>query len=277
MEVNYLRYRAYKQQRIIANDTMMGLLAGSKLASQTLQLTRGSTLRLRDIFPQVPHVHRFNLTTDKAQSVLNNAEELLGVLAVPQVMAIHEDLLVGMLQILEKDRPQLGKISKDAKNATVHEIFQRATNTVFTPASLELFHLIRLARNAHIHNGGVVNRSLADQVKQCSPVALESWWKMTRSRFPVSRVGDRIQLGVTELIGILALTKQLAKEANEGLQTVLSSGAWADLVVEDGFSEGRAGNPAQQLKRLRGIAGQHYRAVSVPDEELEVALKRYSA
>lgn len=104
-EVKYRQYRDYLQQRISTNDTMMGLLVGSKLASQTLTLTTGSRLRLKDIFPKVPHIERLNLTTEKAQDVLDNAEHLLGVLAVPQIMALHEDLMVGMLGLLEQNIP----------------------------------------------------------------------------------------------------------------------------------------------------------------------------
>lgn len=274
MEVRYPRFREYERQRVTTNDTMMGLLAGSKLASQTLTLTAGSKLSLSQIFPQVPHIQRFNLTTERAQEILSNAEGLLGILAVPQIMALHEDLMTGMLEMVETSHPQLGRLSKDAKNATIHETFQTATKSNFSAKSLELFHLVRLARNAHIHNGGIVGQYLADRVAQCDSATLETWKKITRTTFPLCHRGDKVHLGLSELIGILALTKRLAREANEALQHVLPSAVWADLVVEDWLNDRKAGNSAQQLKRLRGLANMHYQAVAIPDRELVAAQAR---
>lgn len=274
MEVKYPRYREYERQRVTTNDTMMGLLAGSTLASQTLTLTAGSKLSLSQIFPRVPHIHRFNLTTDRAQEILNDAEGLLGILAVPQIMALHEDLLTGMLQMLEVSDPQLGRLSKDAKNANIHETFQTATKIAFSAESLELFHLVRLARNAHIHNGGVANEYLAQTVAHCDAATLNTWQKITGTPFPTCHSGDQVHLGLPELIGILALTKRLAREANEALQRVLPAAAWADLAVEDWLSDWKAGNPKQQLRRLRGLANMHYQAVAIEDHELVAAKER---
>lgn len=100
--VHYLEYREWQRQRVQTNDTMIGLLAGSKLASQTLMLTAGSKLLMSDIFPDIEHVRRIILTTGKAREVLEDAEQLLGILAVRRVMALQEDLMVGRLELLEK-------------------------------------------------------------------------------------------------------------------------------------------------------------------------------
>ena len=53
--VKYAEYRRYIEQRKDANNAMMALLAGSKLAMHTLSLTAGSERRLSEIFPRVPH------------------------------------------------------------------------------------------------------------------------------------------------------------------------------------------------------------------------------
>ena len=61
--VEYLQYRQYEAARIEASNSMMALLAGAQLATHLLQLTEGSNRLLPEVFPQVPHIKRFNLTT----------------------------------------------------------------------------------------------------------------------------------------------------------------------------------------------------------------------
>src|SRR5690349_14372621 len=119
--VRYKRYREYESQRIVANDSMMGLLAGAKLAAHTLKLTEGSPHRLKEIFPNVPHIERFNLQVVAAKHILDNAEDYLGTLAIPYALAIHEDLVMGMLQLANS----AGLLSNTALGAvnssTMHE------------------------------------------------------------------------------------------------------------------------------------------------------------
>ncbi len=253
---------------------MMGLLAGSKLASQTLKLTAGSQLLLSDIFPSVPHIRRFNLTTEKAQGVLDNAEDLLGILAVPQVMALQEDVMTGMLDLLEQNIAGLGNISTGARTVNIHEKFQDATRTSFTPESLELFHLVRKARNTHIHNGGRASQTLVDAISATNIVTLRTWENITKTPFPVYQVGDPVHLGLSELIGILALTKRLAEEANEILQRVLPASVWADLAVEHWLKTRKPGNSEQQFKQLLGLAKMNYMAVSLSEADLRAAQSR---
>lgn len=272
--VHYRQYREQQRQRVQTNDTVMGLLAGSKLASQTLMLTAGSKLLMSDIFPGVEHVRRFNLTTGKAREVLEDAEELLGVLAVPQVMALQEDLMVGMLELLEKHLAGLGNISDGAKAAIVHEKFESATGENFTPESLSLFHLIRKARNTHIHSGGKANPALVNATNAADNQTLQTWNTITKTTFRSYQLGDKVELGLSELIGILAITKRLAEEANSILQKVLPRDAWADIAVADWLESRRPGDKNQQNKQLRGLAKFQYGPVNLSELDLEAAKAR---
>lgn len=272
--IHYLAYREHQRQRIQTNDTMMGLLAGSKLASQTLMLTSGSKLLMSDIFPRVEHVRRFNLTTDKAREVLENAEDLLGILAVPQVMALQEDLMVGMLALLQSNLTGLGDILQGAKAANVHERFSSATGESFTPESLSLFHLVRKARNTHIHSGGKADRALVNAIQATDAPTLEVWNSVTKTNFPAYSVGDRVELGLSELIGILAVTKRLSEEANTILQVTLPKSAWADIAVDDWLQSRKPGDENQQNKQLRGLAKFQYGPLNLSEEDLEAAKAR---
>ncbi|MCT2297289.1 hypothetical protein M3F57_14365 [Brachybacterium muris] len=275
--VRHLKYREYEEQRIKTNDTVMGLLAGSKLASQTLRLTEGSDFLMGDIFPSIEHVRRFNLTTEKAREVLEGAEGLLGVLAVPQVMALHEEIMVSILAELAKSRGESNSLWRDAKSANVHERIQTLTGRNFTPESLELFHLVRVARNAHIHRGGKADSGLVTTIASCSADALKLWNRITKSSFPAYQSGDTVELRLPELIGILAITKRLAEEANKILQEVLPKSAWADIAIADWRSTRTGGNEHQQDRQLRGLVKMYYSHLNLDETELNAAKIRASA
>ncbi len=273
-EVKYRQYRDYLGQRIATNDTVMGLLAGSKLASQTLAITAGSQLLLKDIFPQVPHIGRFNLRTGAAREVLEDAENLLGVLAVPQIMALHEDLISGMLVLLERSAPGSTKSNQRLNAENMHAKFEGAASMSFTPSTLALFQLVRMARNEYIHNGGKVGKYFAAELAAYDPASLQVWRDITGEAFPAYKVEDKVELRLPALIGTLAVTKRLAAEANEGLQQSLSPAVWADLVAEDWLSPWIPGNDGQQKKRILGIARTYYDVVNIPEAELTAARQR---
>lgn len=275
--VHYPEYREHQRQRVQTNDTMMGLLAGSKLASQTLTLTSGSKLLMSEIFPGVEHVRRFNLRTDRAREVLNEAETLLGVLAVPQVIALQEHLLVGMLKLLEQNVEVLSNISKDVRAVNAHESLESATGRNFSADSLDLFHLVRLARNTHIHNGAKASPALVKAVASTDARVLGVWESITKTSFPVYQVGDEVKLGLSELIGILAVTKRLAEEANSLLQRALPKSAWADIVILDWLDNRKPGNAQQQDRQLIALSNRHYGPISLTEAELEAAKVRRRA
>ncbi|NKY38136.1 hypothetical protein [Cellulomonas septica] len=269
--VKYPRYRQYEGQRIQTNDTVMGLLAGSALASRTLGLTSGSDLVLSQIFPQIPHIERFNLKTATAQSVLDNAEPLLGILAVPQVLAIHEDLLRSMLELLAEAEPRFKPLLDNFKTFNAHERIESATGAALSTESVALFHLVRVARNTHIHSGGRADTALVNRIEATEPGVMATWQSITRTPFPAYRLGDPVTLGLAELIGILALTKRLAEEANVALQTALPRSVWATIVVRDWASEGHRGNRDQEPRALVGYARHNYGPLQLTPAELEEA------
>jgi hypothetical protein len=79
----FAAYREYRKKRTDASNALMALLAGAQLASHLLKLTDGSRHLLPDIFPSVPHIRRFNLSTEQAIELLDAADEHLGAMSVP--------------------------------------------------------------------------------------------------------------------------------------------------------------------------------------------------
>jgi hypothetical protein len=88
--VQFPAYREYEAQRKEVNNSIMALLAGAGLAGNTLQLTQGSVRLLPEIFPAVPHIGRFNLTSEAATALLASADSHLSAMSVPYVLSLHE-------------------------------------------------------------------------------------------------------------------------------------------------------------------------------------------
>ncbi|MEZ2372941.1 hypothetical protein [Arthrobacter sp. RCC_34] len=271
--VSYLSYRIHEHQRVQANDTMMGLLVGSKLAAATLELTAGSAVTLSKMFPTVEHVRRFDHLTDKARAVLSDAEPLLGIMAVPFVIGLHEDLVVGMLKLINAEPNTRVPDLSNAKASNMHSKFERATGARFPGEVTELFHLIRIMRNAHIHNGGRANTALQNQVSGLSAPAIAMWKQITGEAAPHFTVGNEVRLGLPELICCLAVTKRLADAANIVLQTTLRRGRWLEMLKADWIaSNPPKGNPQQRLKNLTGYARMYYAPLRFTKAEIQAVI-----
>ena len=148
--IRYPHYRDYSAQRIEANKAVMAFLAGSQLARHALTLTQGSQRLLPEVFPNIPHISRFNLRSDLAMEVLTDAEAHLGAMAIPYLLAIHEDYITsGVLDLLTQESRITRKAVKDARLADMHELVDEATGdtgSTFAPEFLSIFHLLHVTR-----------------------------------------------------------------------------------------------------------------------------------
>lgn len=273
--VRFAAYREYEHSRTEASNAMMALLAGAQLASHLLQLTEGSDRLLPEVYPRVPHIGRFNLTSVAARKILDSADTHLGAMSVPYALAIHEDFLGTCLTLLEQSG-RLGTSTADNfKLAQQHAAIERATGGRFGADSLAQLDILRRMRNCTIHRGGRANTSLVNAVNAWSQTA-EAGWTRLAGRSPRSlQVGDRVEFGHGELILALAVTKVLGREANGLLQPALPHAQWADLVVDDLLSDDShaLASPDAQ-RRLRGLSRFHYQPLGLTQSELQAAATR---
>lgn len=272
MEIKYRKYREFEKQRIQANDTMMALLVGSKLAVQTLSLATGSNIRISEMFPEIPHISRLSVKSDRAQIILENAEQLLGELSVPHVLALHEDLIIGMLEFVENSDATKPKKSKSTNPSRMHEDFELLTNHSFESEPLELFHILRLMRNASIHNNGISTQKLSDDISTLSASARQLWKSSSGEELPDYPTGVNVKIGVAELIITLAVTKRIAKSANQALQSTLPRQMWASVLVVDWKQEGIKGNETQVVNKILGFGRTYYSNQKFTKTEILAAL-----
>ena len=274
--INFPRHRQYQTQRIDANNAVMALLAGSKLAEAVLRLTEGSSQRLAELFPQVQHVERLNLKTGEARAILADAENHVGAMAIPYVLSIHEDYMVGLCTMLNA----AGVLSRsDCENlgpANMHERYEAACNGHFSTDTLRLFHYLRLIRNSQIHYAGRVHNSLATYSSSLVNSDAATWGRVTGNPISIYEAGTDLGLTIFELIATLAISKRLAEEANEMLQTGLPRQAWLDILVEDWAATPRRGNRDMKIRNLFGFARFEYGPLAVTKSEAEAALRAHS-
>ncbi|MET7618806.1 hypothetical protein [Streptomyces sp. NPDC005408] len=274
--VHFPEYRAYEQDRIRASDAMMALLAGSRLAENTLRLTEGSARLLPEIFPAVPHIQRMNLTTASARTLLSHAEQHLSAMAVPYALAIHEDFVQTCFGMLIKAKQVTRKEVADSNASSMHRLFQQKVGRQLPKESLEQFHLIRQMRNAVIHAGGKPKQGLITAANNLSPNALAQWTKVT-GEHPATRValGVPVTLSHGELILALAVTKRISQEMNFALRDSLSREVWADAALSDFETEHPQLNHVSQRKRkLTGFLRTYYQSLNLTEAEIAPAIQR---
>ena len=271
--VRFAAYRQYEQTRIEASNAMMALLAGAQLASHLLQLTEGSDRLLPEVYPRVPHIGRFNLTSEAARTILQAADTHLGAMSVPYALSIHEDHVRTCLGLLEQAGRCPAGTSDKLKLYALHAEFQRATAGRFGAESLAQLDTLRLMRNCTIHSGGRASQPLVTGIANWTSTTEMGWLRLAKRSPRGLRVGDTVAFAHGELILALAVTKRLARQANQLLQPALPRRQWADMVVDDLVdSDPHVLRAPDRLRRARGLARFHYQALNLTSGELMVAL-----
>ncbi len=257
------------------NDAIMAFLAGSQLASHTLQLTDGSDRLLPEIFPGVPHIGRFNLRTAKAREVLVNADMNLARMAIPQILALHEDYIFSCLcMLVEARRCSKTKYNK-ASIKSVHEKFAECCTGDFRCETLEQFELLRCIRNCLIHENGSPNGEFDDAVRAMSTKSDADWQRYTgRSPADLSDPQGALDIRHFEMIATLAITKRLRREVNQLMRDTLSEDEWIDIAYKDFIIDKRPKNAVQFRTAFHGFVGFHYRVLNIPADKLDNYLAR---
>lgn len=273
--VRFAAYRTYEAARVESSNAMMALLAGAQLASHLLQLSDGSSRLLPEMYPRVPHIGRFNLTSDAARTILDAADSHLGAMGVPYALAIHEDYMKTCLVLLERAQLCPSRTAERTKLHAQHARVASVTGGTFNADSIAQLDTLRLMRNCLIHEGSRADSTLINQVATWSPSTEAGWVKLAKRSPRTLCVGDPVGFGHAEMILTLAVTKTLDREANEMLQAPLPRTLWADLVVEDLMADDPSAVRAPDAtRRLKGFARYHYGSLMLTEAELTAALAR---
>ncbi|MGW5725355.1 hypothetical protein [Nocardia beijingensis] len=273
MMVRFRAFREYEERKAEANNAMMALLAGAQLSAHLLRLTAGSDRLLPEVFPAVDHIQRFNLKSDDARLILLGADAHLGKMAVPYVLSLHEDFMRTCIELLVENK-LCAKALARGNLVSLHPDFERTTGHAFDTDMMSYMTVLRLMRNAVIHNGGTVTQALHDELAKWTSSQETGWFALAKRNPRTLRIGDRIDFGHGEMITALAITKRLDRETNLGLQAALPRSCWAALVVDEVIAD----QPKVlydvriALRKARGVARHHYGVIGLTDFELSAEI-----
>lgn len=278
--MEFPEFRQYEAVRQEANNAMMALLAGSKLAAHTLQLTAGSSRLLPEIFPGVEHVSYFNLRTDAATKLLADTGHHLGAVTVPYALAVHEDFVMTVLDLLSRfgyRRKAPGDTQDSTRNRVtawnMHESLWMTLGRRLPPRgsvlALEQFHLLREMRNAQIHAGGTISARLSQEVTDITPEAATAWKALSR-RAPTDVIAtDPLRFTTFDIFAVFATTKTLGRTVNHLLRDSLPARQWAEICLEDYSAlTSKSSGSDQWMRGLIGHAAMNYAAGSVSEQDI---------
>lgn len=271
--VRFRAYRRYEALRVEASNALMGLLAGAQLSNHLLQLNRGSDRLLPEVYPNVPHIRRFNLTAEAASDILAEADVHLGAMSIAYVLALHEDSLKTCLGMAAEAGLISRRRARDTRSAGQHEALQQACGSRIDSLPLEQLAVLRRMRNAVIHDGGRVDRGLVDAIAALSPGAVLAWRKASGSDPSGLAPGDVLRLGHGEMLLALAVTKTVDRACNGLLQIGLPRDHWIREAVSDALVEHpSARRSGTALRKCHGFARHHYGPLRLSRAEVESEL-----
>ncbi|QSB03970.1 hypothetical protein [Natronoglycomyces albus] len=274
-EVQFPLYRTYIAARTEANNAMTAMLAGSRLAAHTLQLTTGSKRTLSELFPTVEHIRRLNLRSDRARSLLDNADHHLASVALPYALATHEHFVLSSIELLRDDGVAIGCKASELKAWSMHETLFEAAGHPMPEKWLEIFHLLRKMRNCIIHAGGYSQPALDNHIQGMSEESIEEWQELNDQLHSGVVQSNRVILTAEHILTGFAVTKRLGREVNSALVRKLNKSSWARIAVED-FQDttSKVKNSPNWRRALNGYTRQYYSPIELSDADLESASRK---
>ncbi|MFF7375945.1 hypothetical protein [Streptomyces paradoxus] len=273
-ELLYPDYRTYSETRTVVNNAMMALLAGSRLAGHTLQLTSGSERTLSELFPAVEHIKRFNLRSDVARSLLQNADHHLTSVALPYALATHEDFVMSSINLLRSEGATIQTGGKQIKAWNMHTVLFNSAGHSIPAEWLESFDLLREMRNCTIHAGGKVQPRLTDHIAAMGSASIAGWQRLNGQAPSDVVKSGRVELIAEHIFTAFAVTKRLGREINRALTTALPKASWARIAVEDyQKTTSKTKNSSSWRRSLLGYARLNYTPAQLGEADLEQAAR----
>jgi hypothetical protein len=272
-EINFDRYRTYVTARVDANNAMMALLAGSRLAAHSLQLHEGSPHQLPGLFPAVKDIDRFNLLPGRASELLLDADAHLAAVAIPYALAVYEAFVKDAIAMLEPDGYSISRANGALNAGRMHQTFYDAVGVPQPGDVMALFHVLRTIRNAQIHHAGSMTPEVTAAIHSLSSDQRQRWEKLIMGNVDDMLNDRKLSLTVGHLIAAFAVTKEAARHINQVLATKLSRQRWAIIAVTDyAATAPHPSNSRQWKKGLIGFARFNYLgSLRLSESELRLA------
>jgi alkylhydroperoxidase/carboxymuconolactone decarboxylase family protein YurZ len=100
--VNFEAYRHHEKVRKETSNAIRGLTVSVGFSSLFIKTFEDSKEMLPDLFPNVPHIEKLNLSARDARNSLDNMHKHLGAMGVPYTLGVHEHYMNTCLTLLKK-------------------------------------------------------------------------------------------------------------------------------------------------------------------------------
>jgi hypothetical protein len=233
--------------------------------SQRLTLHEIGTLRphlrsrtLGELYPAALVRGSFDYRLGLAETHLDEASSFLADAAFVSCQPAYEHYLehvVEMLDAIADSSPGQRPSTRDS--IVKKHNWVRSSGVQLDGPALELFDVLREARNGQVHRGAVVNDPLADARRALSQEAQNMWTRVAAAPLPSMNVGDLLPAGTFDPVAVVYSIGVMGLSLNQG---ILASGRvqlprWADWALLDYrccHPAGWGGDGAAKLKKLRG-------------------------
>lgn len=276
--VHFAEYRAYESARVQVNDACAALHLASRMAIRQLEPLASSEQRLTELL-DVQEATYLDLTPAESIERLREAERHFAYMTIPYVVTVYEEFAKRLLLLRAShdgaDQAAAEEIRK-LPLSVINDELKTRLDLSLDPVCLELFELTRMMRNRIIHYLGTTGSNLRRDWNALSPAARTQWEKWTLRPAVFGRADSSLDLGVGEVVAVLAMCKRLAREACSQFVDCLPREAWADIVVSEVADAAaiRWGQRATRLRRVRGHALNHYSVLALTESELQAAIDR---
>jgi hypothetical protein len=177
---------------------------------------------------------------DGAADLLRSSGEVLTESAFLLAQPAYEYYLDSFIELLARG---VGLPKTTARSlASRHKWVKKHGVAIEATPEFELFDLLRLSRNAFIHNGGLADAELAEARAKLSSAAEAPWTRATREGLPGMVEDERLELGDRAPIGMIYAVGNLGVRLNRELlkSGVIKDEKWAELIVADYRSDSKA-------------------------------------
>ncbi|WP_329374415.1 hypothetical protein [Streptomyces sp. NBC_01483] len=294
--INYAAFRAWTEMQKRTNNTVVALSIGTHLAERELARPHPIGTRAGDVLAGVTRAERLDVSAVKAEEVVRSAAADLAFLAIPQIVALHIELMVGTLEECQAF-PGLVTPHKNGMPVDKWYVPDLAKATRFRGTATVADRLMEFCvtlRNCIMHGAGRVDDKLVKKWVNLPASAKTRWENVAGRPFTYTRVNLRPALGWGEIQATLAVTKESAGEINQRMVQALSREQWADVIARDYRTlsprrfhstslekPGREGvdgidraRPARVLLRLQSHASTYYQPLGMTLDELHAGRER---
>ena len=282
MNIKFPAYRHYELSLINANDSIMALLVSSHLSRTVLNRSPENKTLLPDLFENVTDIKRLNRTMSDAVDILSRSEYYLSAMALVYILAIHQSFMEDVVKLLQSQGYKVMALDSEMKpvkiNASnVHGAIEACFGSKLDEELLKNLYFMRRIRNRIVHFGATPGDRLRKECKSMSSAEAKSWNQLTKRSMQELVLSDRLDLGSSEIIGALALSRRVAYNVQDLLRKNVDKGAWASIALEDCVSLNSLSfkDPVRRRAHFAGFVKQFYGGAQLGEEDLDAAMIFY--